>query len=80
VQRNLSKNLNGSQIKSGKPDMANAFPAWFTEGTADFVGKSVGALSQNATYWEGRERMFSYAPREESIDKNAIAETTIYLS
>jgi hypothetical protein len=77
VQRNLSKNLNGSQIKSGKPDMANAFPAWFTEGTADFVGKSVGALSQNATYWEGRERMFSYAPREESTDRNAIADYEI---
>ena len=77
VQRNLAKNPNGSQIKSGQPDMANAFPAWFVEGSADYVGFAVGALSQNATYWEGRDRMFSYAPREESIDKNAIADYEI---
>ena len=77
VQRTLSKNPFASQMKNGQPDMANGFPVWFIEGSADFVGKSVGALSQNATYWEGRERMFSYAPREESIDKNAIADYEI---
>jgi hypothetical protein len=64
-------------MKNGQPDMANGFPVWFIEGSADFVGFAVGALSQNATYWEGRERMFSYAPREESIDKNAIADYEI---
>jgi hypothetical protein len=77
VQSNLGKYPNGSQVKSGKPEMANSFPAWFIEGSADYVGFAVGALSQNATYWEGRERMFSYAPPEESINKNAIADYEI---
>ncbi len=77
VQRTLSKNPFASQMKNGQPDMANGFPVWFIEGSADFVGFAVGALSQNATYWEGRERMFSYAPREEAIDKNAIADYEI---
>ena len=77
VQSNLAKSPNGSQVKSGQLEMANSFPAWFIEGTADYVGFAVGALSQNATYWEGRERMFSYAPPEESINKNAIADYEI---
>jgi hypothetical protein len=77
VQRTLSKNPFASQMKNGQPDMANGFPVWFIEGSADFVGFAVGALSQNATYWEGRERMFSYAPREEATDKNAIADYEI---
>ena len=64
VQRTLSKNPFASQMKNGRPEMANGFPVWFIEGSADFVGFAVGALSQNATYWEGRERMFSYSPRE----------------
>ena len=77
VQRTLTKNPFASQMKNGRPDMANGFPVWFIEGSADFVGFAVGALSQNATYWEGRERMFSYAPREEATDKNAIADYEI---
>jgi hypothetical protein len=77
VQRTLSKNPNGAFIKVGQPDTVNAFPAWFIEGTADYVGFAVGALSQNATYWQGRARMFSYSPPEESINKNAIADYEI---
>ena len=57
--------------------MTNAFPAWFVEGTADFVGFAVGALSQNATYWEGRARMFTYSPSDEWINKNSIADYEI---
>ena len=77
VQRNLSKTPNGSHIKGGGSDMTNAFPAWFVEGTADFVGFAVGALSQNATYWEGRARMFTYSPSDEWINKNSIADYEI---
>lgn len=77
VQQTLSNDPNGSQIKNGQPDMANAFPAWFVEGTADYVGFAVGALSQNATYWEGRAQMFTYSPPDESINKNKIADYEI---
>jgi hypothetical protein len=79
VQRNLSqaKPTDGNRTKGTSPESANGFPAWFLEGTAEFVGYSVGALAQNASYWEGRPRMLSYSPPEESINKNAISDYEI---
>lgn len=77
VQWNLSKTTNGIRMKSGDASSANAFPAWFVEGSADFVGYSVGALSQNASYWEGRARMLSYSPPGESVNRNSIADYEI---
>lgn len=77
VQWNLSKTTKGIRMKSGDASSANAFPAWFVEGSADFVGYSVGALSQNASYWEGRARMLSYSPPGESVNRNSIADYEI---
>ena len=77
VQANLSQTTSGVRTKSGDADSANAFPAWFLEGTAEFVGYSVAAQSQSASFWDGRARMLSYAPPEESINKNAIADYEI---
>jgi hypothetical protein len=79
VQANLSKTRPGEaeRTKGTNASSANAFPAWFLEGSAEFVGYSVGALAQNASYWEGRARMLSYSPPEESINKNAIADYEI---
>lgn len=77
VQANLAKSTNGLRTKSGDSDSINAIPAWFLEGTADFVGFSVAALSQNASYWIGRPMMLSYAPPQESINKNSIADYEI---
>ena len=77
VQANLSQTTSGVRTKSGDANSANAFPAWFLEGTAEFVGYSVAALSQSASFWDGRARMLSYAPPEESINKNAIADYEI---
>ena len=74
VQANLSATSTGVQIKSDQSDSVNAFPAWFIEGTADFVGFAVGALSQNASYWDGRAAMLSYAPPRESTNRNSIAD------
>ena len=74
VQGTISKTITGVRLKSGDANSANAFPAWFLEGSADFVGYSVGALSQNSSYWDGRFRMLSYAPPEESTNKNAIVD------
>lgn len=75
VQANLSKTTTGVRTKSGQSDSANAFPAWFLEGTAEFVGYSVGALSQNASYWSGRSRMLSYGPENSKF--NAISDYEI---
>ena len=77
AQANIMKSTNGIPTKSGDANSAKDIPAWFLEGTADFVGFSVAALSQNASYWEGRERMLSYAPPQESINKNSIADYEI---
>lgn len=77
VQSNLAKSTSGIRTKSGDADSTNAIPAWFLEGTADFVGFSVAALSQNASYWIGRPKMLSYAPPQESINKNSIADYEI---
>ena len=79
VQASLSKTRPGEaeRNKSTNASSVNAFPIWFIEGTAEFVGYSVGALAQNATYWEGRARMLSYSPPDESINKNAISDYEI---
>jgi len=77
VQANMAKSVNQIPIKNGDSASANAIPAWFLEGSADFVGFSVAALSQNASYWEGRSRMLSYAPSQESVNKNAISDYEI---
>ena len=72
VQHNLSKYINRGLVKSGDPSNVNEFPVWFVEGSADFVGYSVGALAQKASYWDGREKALSYSPPGDAINKNAI--------
>lgn len=77
VQANILKVVGGFPTKDGDIKSANALPAWFLEGSAGFVGFSVAALSQNASYWEGRERMLSYAPPQESVNRNHISDYEI---
>jgi hypothetical protein len=73
VQEQMA-DLEGKPIVVGDPGSAELFPAWFIEGTANFVGFSVAALALNTTYWQGYKAMFNYAPPEESINKNSIAD------
>ena len=77
VQANLIGSRDLFLTKNGDPQTAKALPVWFAEGTAEFVGFSVGALSQNATYWEGRPMALSYAPPGESTNRNSIADYEI---
>jgi hypothetical protein len=77
VQANLIGSRDLFRTKSGDPQTAKGFPAWFAEGTAEFVGYSVGALSQNASYWEGRSTALSYAPPGEATNRNSIADYEI---
>lgn len=77
VQRSISKSTSGVQVKNGDANSINSVPAWFLEGTAEFVGYSVAALSQNASYWDGRAMMLSYAPPQESVNRNSIADYEI---
>jgi hypothetical protein len=77
VQSNLAGPENGLRIKSTDADSVNAFPAWFIEGSAGFVGFSVGALSHDASYWNGRPAMFTYSPPDPSTDRNPISDYEI---
>ena len=77
VQANLIGSRDLFRTKSGDPQTAKAFPAWFAEGSAEFVGYSVGALSQNASYWDGRATALSYAPPGEATNRNSIADYEI---
>jgi hypothetical protein len=77
VQANLANSTTGLQTKSGDLSLINAIPVWFLEGGAEFVGYSVGALAQGASYWDGRFRMLSYGPREEFANRNAITDYEI---
>ena len=77
VQANLVGSRDLYRTKSDDPQTAKAVPAWFAEGTAEFVGYSVGALSQNASYWEGRATALSYAPPGEATNRNSIADYEI---
>jgi len=79
VQHNLTKYINRGLVKTGEPANAAEFPVWFIEGSAEFVGFSVGAMAQNASYWDGREKALSYSPPQESINKNALADYEIRL-
>ena len=73
VQEQMS-DLEGKPIVTGDANTSNLFPAWFIEGTANFVGFSVSALAFDTTYWQGYEAMLNYAPPEESLNKNSIAD------
>ena len=76
VQANLAK-ISAGRTKNGDAESKNAIPVWFLEGGSEFVGYSVGSLSQNASYWDGRPRMLSYGPSTEFANKNSIADYEI---
>jgi hypothetical protein len=65
------------RTKGGNPETAKAIPVWFAEGTAEFVGYSVGALSQNASYFAGRAAALTYAPPGEATNRNSIIDYEI---
>ena len=77
VQQQLA-NL-GSQrfIRDGYQQSDNFFPAWFIEGSANFVGFSVSAMALGGTYWEGRKTMFTYAPPGEAINSHNLEDYEI---
>ena len=65
-----------SMMNGGKKSQ-NLFPAWFAEGSANFVGFSVAALAMDANYWTGRKAMFTYAPQEPSTNRNVLKDYEI---
>lgn len=72
VQWGIAGTYRAPYIKSKDPESTKLFPAWFIEGSADFVGFSVAALSQGSQYWDGYQAMWQYAPAEPQNNRNRI--------
>jgi hypothetical protein len=70
VQSQLS-NPDRYMIKDGTAITRYLFPAWLVEGSAEFAGYSVAALSMGSDYWQGRERMFN------PVSQNALEDAEI---
>jgi hypothetical protein len=70
VQSQLA-NPDRYMIKDGSTITSYLFPAWLVEGSAEFTGYSVAALSMGSEYWQGRERMFN------PINQNALEDAEI---
>jgi len=77
VQNRMSAMVGKMTVREGQDFSKHLFPAWFQEGSANFVGFSVAALAMDTTYWVGREAMFKYAPPESSINKNLLKDYEI---
>lgn len=72
VQWGLSGTNKQPFVKGRSAETNSLFPAWFSEGTADFVGYSIAAMSQGALYWDGYEAMFRYAPQSPENNRNSL--------
>jgi hypothetical protein len=70
VQTQLA-NPDRYMIKDGSSATEYLFPAWLIEGTAEFTGYSVAALSMGSEYWQSRETM--YTP----INRNSLEDAEI---
>lgn len=77
VQGQLANLESQRVIRDGYPESDNLFPAWFIEGSANFVGASVAVMALGGTYWEGRKAMFTYAPPGEAINSHALEDYEI---
>jgi hypothetical protein len=77
VQHQLVNLERQQLIRDGYKNSEHLFPAWFIEGSANFVGFSVSALTFSATYWEGRKAMFTYAPQGLAVNSLALEDYEI---
>lgn len=77
VQNQMSNLVGKQTIREGQDFSKHLFPAWLQEGSANFVGFSVGALAMEATYWGGRDAMLKYAPLEPSTNRNLLKDYEI---
>jgi hypothetical protein len=70
VQSQLA-NPDRYMIKDGSSATEYLFPAWLVEGSAEFTGYSVAALSMGSEYWQGRETM------DTPINRNSLEDAEI---
>jgi hypothetical protein len=77
VQNQMSGLEKKPVIKTGESDTQDLFPAWLVEGSANFVGFSVAAMAMGTTYVESRPAMLTYAPKDPSLNRNALADYEI---
>jgi hypothetical protein len=76
VQYQLSNSTRKHTIQDGSALTANLFPAWFAEGSAEFVSYSVASLAMGSEYWQARDAMngFNLNP---TINRNPLIDSEI---
>lgn len=77
VQWGLSNTARQPFVKDGGPNTRDVFPAWFAEGSANFVGWVVAALALDTSYAVGRDTSLRYAPENPPANSNAIKDYEI---
>ena len=77
VQFQLSITGTGHIIKNGTPATANMFPAWFVEGSAEFVSYSVSTLAMGTDYWQARDSVNNIYGYNSSYSRNALVDAEI---
>jgi hypothetical protein len=77
VQFALSINGTGHIIKNGTVATSKQYPAWFIEGSAEFVSYSVSTLAMGADYWQGRDSVNILEPGNPVINRNALEDSEI---
>jgi hypothetical protein len=72
VQAKMLKVKSQNSTLPGDTGANKKFPIWLIEGSANFVGFSLVAHLNNATYWEGYESMLGYKPTNIEVNGNTL--------
>jgi len=77
VQFQLSVGGPAHLIKNGTASTSNMFPAWFIEGSAEFVSYSVSTLAMSSDYWLARDSVNSINGFNGANSRNALVDAEI---
>jgi hypothetical protein len=77
VQFQLSVGGPAHLIKNGTASTSNMFPAWFIEGSAEFVSYSVSTLAMSSDYWLARDSVNSINGFNGANSRNTLVDAEI---
>lgn len=80
VQYQLSNSVRKHLIRDGSSSTTKLLPAWFVEGSAEFVSYSVSTLAMGSDYWQGRDSVNNLEPSNPVINQNTLedSETRVF--
>jgi hypothetical protein len=76
VQYQLANSVRKHTIQDGSALTAHLFPAWFAEGSAEFVSYSVASMAMGSEYWQGRDAMNNFNSNP-TINRNPLIDSEI---